>query len=77
MTQTILMKTLFIFVYIILIYIILSKSQRIDFRGFFLVVVFSNSESPGTIDVFHIQAFVHLTQFFQNLSFPGMAGAGT
>lgn len=73
MTETILMNTLLIFVCIILIYIILGKSQKISYRVFF----FFKSESPATIDVFHIQVVVHPTQFLQNLSFLGMAGAET
>lgn len=35
------------------------------------------SESPATIAVFYIQAFVYPIQFLQNLSFPDLAGAGT
>lgn len=52
MTEAKLTKTLFIFVCIILVYIFLAKTKKINYRGFFVVVF--KSESPGSIDVFHI-----------------------
>lgn len=68
------MKTLLLFICIILVYIILGKSQTVNCR---VILFVFKSESPAAIAVFHIQAFVYPTQFLQNLSFPNLAGAKT